>query len=145
MKTLILLLSLSIVSLNLAAQEKQLEKPVKANTSTEQATIVFNNDAFDYGDIEYNGNGECTFTFANTGKEPIMLTSVRASCGCTAPSWSKDPIKPGDTGEIKVKYNTHIVGPFSKTITVSSNGIPSHMVLRIKGRVLPRQEDLVQE
>ena len=142
MKTLILLLTLFIASLSLVAQEKQLEKPVKA--TAEEATIVFNNDAFDYGEIQYMGDGECTFTFENTGKEPIMLTGVRASCGCTAPNWSKDPIKPGDTGEIKVKYNTRIVGPFSKAITVNSNGTPSHIVLRIKGRVLPKQEEVVQ-
>jgi hypothetical protein len=144
MKTLILLLSLSIASLSLVAQEKQLEKPVRATSTAEEATIVFNTDAFDYGEIQYMGDGECTFTFENTGKEPIMLTGVRASCGCTAPNWSKDPIKPGDTGEIKVKYNTRIVGPFNKTITVNSNGTPSHIVLKIKGRVLPKQDDAVQ-
>lgn len=114
------------------AQENSAEtKPI--------TTIVFDKVEYVYGDIEYGGDGQCVFTFTNTGNEPLVLTNVRASCGCTAPSWPKDPIKPGEKGEIKVKYNTNIPGSFSKTITVTCNGNPLQTMLRIKGRVLPKQ------
>ncbi len=144
MRTLAIILTLSFAVVNLWAQGKLLEKPVREVAPVEESTIVFDSNQFEYGELKYGSDGNCVFTFTNTGKEPIMLTSVRASCGCTAPDWSKDPIKPGDKGEIKVKYNTHIVGPFSKTITVNSNGNPSQVVLRIKGRVLPKTEEAVQ-
>lgn len=101
-------------------------------------TIVFDRMEFDYGDIETGSEGVCVFNFTNTGKEPLMLTNVSASCGCTVPSWTRDPIKPGEKGEIKVKYNTGIMGPFNKSITVNSNGKPSYYVLRIKGKVVPK-------
>jgi hypothetical protein len=103
-----------------------------------EPTIVFDKVEHNYGEIEYGGDGMCTFTFTNKGEEPIMLTSVNASCGCTAPNWSREPIKPGDTGEVKVKYNTNIVGAFNKSVTVSSTGQPAQIVLRIKGNVKPK-------
>jgi hypothetical protein len=64
-----------------------------------------------------------------------LLTKVRASCGCTTPSWPKEPIKSGKTGTIKVKYNTRIKGNFSKSIRVYSNAKNSPILLRIKGQV----------
>jgi len=109
------------------------EESVKNDT---KPVIKFDKTTHDYGSIEYNGNGSCTFKFKNTGKEPLLLTKVRASCGCTTPSWSKKPIKPGETGTIKVKYNTRIKGNFSKSVRVYSNAKNSPILLRIKGKVM---------
>lgn len=122
------------LSLGLSAQE--------ANTDDEQKkeTIVFDSTVYDYGEIDFAADGECVFTFTNTGNEPIVISSVRASCGCTVPSWTKDPIKPKERGEIKVKYNTYIPGAFSKSITVYSNGNPSHVVLRAKGLIKKNEQ-----
>lgn len=145
MRTLLLTFTFSFIFLSSWSQEKSLEKPVKAEMQKELETITFETNLFDYGELEYGSDGTCSFVFTNKGNEPLMLTGVRASCGCTAPDWSKDPIKPGDKGEIKVKYNTRLVGPFTKTITVNSNGSPSQVVLKIKGRVLPKQADAVQQ
>lgn len=132
MRHLVIFLLMVFASTSLMAQEN--------STETQNInTIVFDKVEHNYGEIEYGGDGNCVFTFTNTGKEPLVLTSVRASCGCTAPSWPKDPINPGEQGEIKVRYNTTISGNFNKNITVTCNGNPSSTMLRIKGRVLPKQ------
>ena len=114
------------------------EKQADANQTI--ATIVFDSNEFDYGEILTGSDGLCTFTFTNKGTDPLLLTRVTATCGCTAPSWSKEPIKPGEKGEIKVKYNTNIMGPFNKTIIIDSNGSPSRVILRIKGRVIEKEK-----
>ncbi|MDD2196734.1 MAG: DUF1573 domain-containing protein [Bacteroidales bacterium] len=122
-------LALLVVSLSLFAQE------VDADDEQKKVTIEFDTTVYDYGEIDYASDGVCVFTFTNTGNEPIVISSVRASCGCTVPSWTKDPIKPKEKGEIKVKYNTYIPGAFNKSITVLSNGNPSRVALRAKGLV----------
>jgi len=97
--------------------------------------ISFATTEHDYQTIEVGGNGTYKFVFTNTGKTPLILTNVVSSCGCTTPIWPKVPIKPGEKSEIEVGYNTNNVGPFSKSITVFSNGKTSPLVLRIKGVV----------
>ncbi len=98
--------------------------------------IDFKKTTHDYGTIELNGDGTYRFEFTNTGNEPLILSKPRSSCGCTVPSWPKEPILPGETNEIKVTYNTHKAGPFNKTVTVYSNAKNKPTVLlRIKGKV----------
>lgn len=97
--------------------------------------IEFENTTFDFGKIAYGSNGTCVFGFTNTSKEALIINVVRTSCGCTNPEWPKDPIEPGKSGEIKVKYNTQIQGSFHKTITVFCNAVNSPVKLFIKGEV----------
>ncbi len=76
------------------------------------------------------------FEVTNTGTAPVVITSAQASCGCTTPEWSKDPIMPGGKSVIKVGYNTSgRPGPFNKTITVMSNAENATTILTIKGDV----------
>jgi hypothetical protein len=98
-------------------------------------SIVFDKTVHDYGTIEKASDGISIFTFTNKGQKPLILNNVRASCGCTVPEWPKQPIAPGESGEIKVKYNTNIAGNFNKTITVSSNAVNSTVTLRVRGNV----------
>lgn len=99
--------------------------------------IEFEKMEHNYGQIQKDGDGNCQFTFTNNGTEPLILSNVRASCGCTSPSWTKEPVMPGQTGTIKVSYNTHNVGGFTKTITVTSNAVDNpRVVLKIKGNVV---------
>ncbi|MDZ7740844.1 MAG: DUF1573 domain-containing protein [Bacteroidota bacterium] len=79
------------------------------------------------------------FTFTNKGQKPLVLSNVRASCGCTVPQWPREPVAPGEKGEIKVKYNTNRPGSFNKSITVNSNAANSMVRLRIKGQVVANQ------
>lgn len=98
--------------------------------------ITFDTLVHNYGNIEKGGDGNCEFTFVNNGNEPLILSNVRASCGCTTPSYTQKPVMPGKTGTIKVRYNTQNVGGFNKTVTVTSNAIDNpRVVLRIKGNV----------
>ncbi len=98
--------------------------------------ISFNKLVHNYGTIEKGSNGMCEFEFTNTGKEPLILENVRSSCGCTVPSWPKEPLKKKKTATIKVKYNTNRVGTISKSITVYSNARSSPVRLKITGKVV---------
>ncbi|HHZ63961.1 MAG TPA: DUF1573 domain-containing protein, partial [Flavobacteriales bacterium] len=69
--------------------------------------IVFESDVMDYGTVDYNGDGVREFIFTNTGKEPLIISRAKGSCGCTVPTWPKEPIMPGAKGKIKVKYATN--------------------------------------
>lgn len=91
----------------------------------------------DYGDVAKGANGNKTIVIKNTGKAPLILSDVHPSCGCTVSSFDKSPILPGKESEIKVSYNTNIVGAINKTITVTSNDLTTPtIILRLKGRVL---------
>lgn len=127
----------SYLSQNETAKTIQPDQPVQA---TSQDSIIFDKLEHDYGTIEKGGDGNAIFTFTNKGQKPLVLSNVHASCGCTVPQWPREPIAPGQQGEIKVKYNTNLVGTFSKTITVNSSAANSMVRLRIKGQVMePRQ------
>ena len=102
------------------------------------AGMVFDTETIDYGTIAHNAEPNRKFEFTNNGNKPLIITNTQGSCGCTVPTTPKEPIAPGARGIIGVRYATDRVGPFTKTVTVSSNaeGMPSK-VLTIKGTVLP--------
>lgn len=107
------------------------------------AKIRFEEMEHQYGTIMKGGNGDCEFVFWNDGDEPLILQSVKASCGCTTPTWTQKPVMPGQSGTIKVRYNTNNVGGFSKNVTVTSNAVNNdRVVLKIKGTV--KQEQVAQ-
>lgn len=106
--------------------------------------ITFKSTEVDYGVVPQNSDGTRKIEFTNTGKQPLLLTNVAASCGCTVVEWAKEPIKPGEKGSLAVKYNTVIVGPFNKSIRVFSNAKSSPVFITIKGEVKPLQESTSQ-
>ena len=110
---------------------------VLASAQNADTTLVikFDKMGHDYGTISQGGDGTCEFKFTNTGKTPLILSNVQASCGCTVPSWTREPVQPGKEGTIKVSYNTNGIGTFNKSITVISNAKNNMVVLQIKGTV----------
>ena len=117
-------------------------KTTKTTTVTmpkvEGAGMVFVSETIDYGTVAANSDGKREFVFTNNGNKPLIITNATGSCGCTVPTYSKEPIAPGAKGVIGVKYDTSRAGqPFTKTVTITSNaaGTPSK-VLTIKGTVL---------
>lgn len=84
-------------------------------------TISFDKTTVDYGTVKTGSDGQRVFTVKNTGDKPLILSNVKASCGCTTPVWSDAPILPGKSADIKVGYNTATNGPFTKQIEVFSN------------------------
>ncbi len=113
----------------------QATEPVKAEENPNAPEITFDKLVHDYGTVAYGGDGVCTFKFTNTGKEPLILQQPQSSCGCTVPTWPKEPVLPGASDEIQVTYNTKKAGPINKTITVRSNAKTNTVVLRITGTV----------
>ena len=102
----------------------------------DKAEIKFVTEEIDYGTIKQGADGVRVFEFKNTGKAPLVISGASSSCGCTVPSWPKEPIAPGASGKIEVKYDTTRVGQIAKTILVNSNAKDTPTVaLRIKGQV----------
>ena len=138
MKKVIYLLGIMIL---MAGAAKAQDENVQTGAEIEFEKVVH-----DYGDVPYNGNGECEFRFTNTGDAPLLIQKPKSSCGCTIPSWPDKPILPGESEVIKVTYRTNRTGNFNKTITVTSNAIKnSTVVLRIKGRVLDQPTETLPE
>lgn len=122
------LLLIAFVSTFSFAQEK---------ASTEKVgKFTFESEVIDYGAIQQDADGVRVFKFTNTGDAPIVISNANGSCGCTVPTYSKNVIKPGESGEISVKYDTHRIGGFTKTVTLTSNASEPSKMLRIKGEVL---------
>ncbi len=103
-------------------------------------TIDFETEVVDYGTVEKGADGTREFRFTNNGKEPLIITNAKGSCGCTVPSWPREPIAPGESGVIKVKYDTQRVGNINKSVTVNTNASTPVKVLRIKGKVVKPEQ-----
>lgn len=123
MKKIVLVLFVSLLGYSVSAQDTA-------------AKIEFKAETVDYGEIAKGSNGVRVFQFTNTGNAPLIITKVSSSCGCTIPKKPEDPILPGKTGEIQVKYDTNRVGKIRKAITVISNADTPTKVLKIKGEVM---------
>jgi hypothetical protein len=103
--------------------------------NTDGAEMIFNETDHNFGVIQHKGNGTFEFIFKNTGKAPLIITNVQSSCGCTIPSWDKEPIASKKTGKIVVKYDTERIGSFIKSIKVFSNAVNSPVEIMIRGEV----------
>jgi hypothetical protein len=106
-----------------------------ATAPTSLADIKLDKTVHDYGNLKQGDNGECEFKFINNGKEPLVITNCMGSCGCTVPQCPKEPILPGKSGVIKVKYDTQRVGPIFKTVTINSNAKSGTQTIQIKGNI----------
>ena len=101
--------------------------------------LTFETLEHDFGKITEGEKVEYDFKFTNTGEAPLIISEVKASCGCTTPSWPKGVIKPGESDIIKVAYNsTGRPGNFSKGIVVTSNTYPNQNILKISGVVFKK-------
>ena len=137
MKHLLRLSMLVLFTLNMSAQN---DKQLAMNTSS-SGVFTFENEVIDYGTINQNTDGNRVFKFKNTGNQPIIISKIKSSCGCTVASKPSKPIMPGETSEINIKYDTKRIGAFSKTITITSNANQPIKQLKIKGKIV--KEDFV--
>lgn len=112
----------------------------------QKGVIKFEKTTHTFGSInEADGPAAYEFQFTNTGTDPVIISNVKASCGCTTPGWSKEPVMPGKNGFVKVKYNpANRPGAFTKTLTITSNTSPATQVLYIKGNVVPKPKSPAQ-
>lgn len=130
MKKYILIVMVLTISILSCGQDK-----TSNNDSEEKPEMIFNETDHNFGTIKLGGDGTFVFEFKNTGKVPLIIKRVDSSCGCTVPSWDKDPIEPKGKGKIVVKYDTNRPGSFIKSIKVHSNAKNSPVELIIRGEV----------
>ncbi|MEM7039095.1 MAG: DUF1573 domain-containing protein, partial [Bacteroidota bacterium] len=97
--------------------------------------IDFNETTHDFGTVKKGDKTEFTFQFTNTSDAPVTLKNVKASCGCTTPKWTRDPVGPGETGDIHVTYNSNRIGPFNKSVRINYNDRTDPVMVYIKGKV----------
>jgi hypothetical protein len=144
MKKILLSIGLATLTIfSIQAQDTKTDNAVITNPNA--ATITFDTDVVDYGTIEQGADGMREFKFKNTGKEPLIISNATGSCGCTVPTWPKEPIKPGESSSIKVKYDTKRLGAINKSVTITSNATEATKVLRIKGNIIAPKTTPVKE
>ncbi len=132
MKKIVMLLFIGFLGATLNAQDTK-------------AKIQFESEVVDYGEITKGSDGVRQFKFTNTGDAPLIISKVYSSCGCTIPKKPEEPVAPGATGVIEVKYDTKRVGPIRKTITVYSNAEESTKAIKIKGIVLDDTKSVLEK
>ena len=129
MKNLILITSIILIGITTNAQpgpSPELDKPI----------LEFETEIIDYGTIEQGSDGVREFKFTNKGSAPLIISEAKRTCGCTTPYIPKEPINPGESSIIKVKYDTKRLGMINKTINIISNAERPNIALRIKGKII---------
>jgi hypothetical protein len=124
----ILLVCAVILGFAFTASAQDSEKPV----------FKFNEEKHDFGKIPQGTPVTTVFEFTNVGKEPLILTDVRPTCGCTIADFTKTPVKAGEKGTIKITYNAAVAAPFNKPIVVTSNASIPQKTLNIVGEVVAK-------
>jgi len=131
MKNVIPIVFLLLVAFSWGSCNKEGRK-----SSGGDAIIEFDTIAYDFGEIIFEGEADYEFLFINTGKSPLLLSHVKSTCGCTIPEWPREPIGAGEKSSIRVSYDSHRVGAFTKSIYVYSNASNGVIRLIIMGMVL---------
>jgi len=120
-----------------------IRNPVTANLPTDSsqiASIEFDSERYDFGEVQEGTLVEHTFTFKNTGEVPLIISDAWSTCGCTVPEWSEEPVPPGKQGRISVRFNTkNRVNQQNKPITLRSNTLPGVTRLYLQGFVVPAE------
>ena len=128
MKQLLGILAIAfLASFQLAAQDAVEPQP----NPNSKAVFALESDVVDYGTIDQGGEPLRLAKFKNTGTEPLIISGAKGSCGCTVPNWPKEPIMPGESSVIEIRYDTKRVGAINKTVTVTSNDPAGKHVIRV--------------
>ncbi len=132
------LITLTLMAFSVALFAQDAPKAVNPNAPK----IKLVEELYDFGTVVEGPAISHEFKFKNEGKEPLVLSNVKASCGCTVPTWPKEPILPGKSSAITATYNTQgRIGAFTKTITIEGNTAEGNKVLTIKGEVIKPEDD----
>ena len=127
-----------------AANKVKAENVEEAAQRDSQAVVYpkisFEETEHDFGTIDQGTNVEHTFTFTNTGNAPLVITNATSSCGCTVPTWTKEPIAPGESGELLVKFNGSGQNQVTKTVNITANTESGQEQLKIKAFVTPKEQ-----
>lgn len=120
---------------------------ITCSVAAQEADLEFETKSHDFGTFkEEEGPQTFRFTFKNVSDQPVKVRDVKASCGCTTPAWTKEPVAPGETGFVDAKYNPrNRPGSFNKSLTVMTDGTPPVYRLSIKGKVLKRKPSIAEK
>ena len=121
-------------------KSNEMKKEASKAAPTSGPIMTFEAMEVDYGVIEKDSEPLRVLNFTNTGTEPLVIKNARGSCGCTVPTWPKEPIMPGQTDKIEVRYATNRIGKFSKKITFTTNEAGDPKVVKVLGKVLKPEE-----
>jgi hypothetical protein len=140
---LFFLLSFALVA-SAQTQEKEAstKEEVKEMTTDEKVgpKLEFEAETVDFGEITQGSDPFRTIKIKNVGDEPLLITNARGSCGCTVPTVPRKPIAPGETAEMKVRYDTKRLGKINKTVTLTTNEKTPTKTIRVVGQIQPKPE-----
>lgn len=138
------LMAMFTMSTTVSAQVKVKEvKMVEDQSKSKDGgpVMTFETMTVDYGTMKQHGEPLRTVKFTNTGTEPLVIKSARGSCGCTVPTFPKEPIMPGAEAEIEIRYATNRLGKINKTVKITTNEGGDPHVLKVVGKILKPEED----
>ena len=119
----------------------QKEKTEQAAPAEGGPVMSLESNTVDYGTMKQHGEPLRTVSFTNTGTEPLVIKNARGSCGCTVPTWPKEPIMPGATADIEIRYATNRLGKINKTVKITTNEGGDAHVIKVVGNILKPEED----
>ena len=142
MKSILVLFVLGLMSFSMIAQQAE---PQTAEVKTTEEVkpgpkMELESTTVNYGEIEQGSDPLRSVKFTNTGTEPLIIKNAKGSCGCTVPTYPREPIAPGETAEIEIRYDTKRLGSINKTVKISTNDPTGEYVLRVKGKISPKPE-----
>ncbi|RLD22300.1 MAG: hypothetical protein DRI69_01625 [Bacteroidetes bacterium] len=124
------------------ANEKATDETEKPTPTSVQGPIMtLESLTVNYGDIKQGSDPLRTVSFTNTGTEPLVISNAKGSCGCTVPTWPREPIAPGESAVIEIRYDTKRLGGINKTVKLTTNDETGTYVLRVKGNITAKTEE----
>lgn len=142
---LITLLLTAFAAFSVAAQQQEAKKAddVKEETETpvDGPQMTLESTVVDYGEIEHGSDPLRTVSFTNTGTAPLVISNAKGSCGCTVPNWPREPIAPGETSQIEIRYDTKRTGAINKTVRLTTNDAIGQYTLRVTGKIKPKVQE----
>jgi hypothetical protein len=144
MKHLFIIAIFSLLTIGMYGQTNEkatddTEKPVP--TSVQGPIMTLESLTVNYGDIKQGSDPLRTVSFTNTGTEPLVISNAKGSCGCTVPTWPREPIGPGESAVIEIRYDTKRLGGINKTVKLTTNDETGTYVLRVKGNITAKTEE----
>ena len=145
MKNLLFIAVFSLLAISMYGQqgtEKPTDDAVKPDTTSVAGPVMtLESMTVQYGDIVQGSDPLRTVSFTNTGNEPLVISNAKGSCGCTVPTWPREPIGPGESAVIEIRYDTKRLGGINKTVKLTTNDPTGTYVLRVKGNITAKKEE----
>ncbi|MDX1476061.1 MAG: DUF1573 domain-containing protein [Saprospiraceae bacterium] len=143
-QTLTLFVLMLFASMALIAQQSETKEDQKKETTEEAVDgpkLTLDKSTVDYGEIEHGSDPLRVVSFTNTGNAPLIISNAKGSCGCTVPTWPREPIAPGESAEIEIRYDTKRTGPINKTVRLTTNDATGQYTIRVTGRVKAKVQE----